>query len=410
MMTYPKTAMTPLALDLLKALASALLFSAFLYLAHWDITLAWLDSVLGILAIIAMLTQNRRVILLAGFFIGLLWFYWIGYSFKYTGVGWMTPIITVGFGFVYLLFFGVLTFTKRIWLRAILLFGLSFVEPFDFNWMQVELLFINSYFGIEKWQFALILAVLTLFLMLKKPWRYASLLLLAGALSLPTPARSLPPLKIDLVATTLPQELKWLPEMRQKIIRDNLQEIDDAIALGHDIVVLPESAFPLFLDHVKDLMLELQARSFKITIITGALFEEDGQNYNVTYQFTDGHYTIAKKMVLVPFGEYVPLPKFAKDWVNKTFFAGTSDYINATHPTDLKIKGITFRNAVCYEATCEELYKGDPDYMIAISNNAWFMPSIEPTLQRLLMRFYAKKHDTIIFHSANGAGTGIVYP
>lgn len=400
----------PYLTDTLKALALALAFSAFIYLAHWGITLAWLDTLLGIIAFIGMLTQSRRVILIAGYLIGLLWFYWIGYSFEYNGVGWMTPLVTLGFGFVYLLFFGVLTFTSQVWLRALLLFGLSFVEPFDFNWMQVELPFINSYFGIEKWQFALILVSLSLFLMIKARWRYALFLLLAGAVAMPAQERPLPPLKIELVAMTLPQELKWLPQMRQKIIDDDLAAIDGAITKGADVVVLPESAFPLYLNHAPDLTLRLLARSFDITIITGALYEEDGKNYNVTYQFSDGKQTIAKKMVLVPFGEYVPLPDFAREWVNQTFFAGSSDYINATQPTDLQIKGEDFRNAVCYEATCEELYLDDPSYMIAISNNAWFTPSIEPTLQKLLMRYYAKKHDTIIFHAANGAGTGIVRP
>ena len=400
----------PLLKDLLTAIMIAVSFSAFIYFSHWDISMPLLESLLGLVALWALLTQHRRVLLFSGYLIGLLWFYWIGYSFEYNGVGWLTPIITIFFGFVYLLFFGVLSFTQKAWIRALLLFGLTFVEPFDFNWLQPELIFINSYFGIEKWQFALILAVLALFIMLKERWRYVVLFLLAGAIAFPAPARELPTLKIDLIATDLPQEEKWLPHKRREFIQQNLDAIDKSIEEGHDIVVLPESAFPLYLNHAPDLTNQLLMRSFNITIITGALFEENKQNYNVTYQFTDGRYTIAKKMTLVPFGEYVPLPKFAQEWVNKTFFAGSSDYISATEPTDLIVGDTTFRNAVCYEATCEEIYEGDPDFMIAISNNAWFTPSIEPTLQRLLMRYYAKKHDTIIFHAANSDGTGIVRP
>ncbi len=400
----------PLLEDLLRAMIIAVSFSAFIYFAHWDMTMSGLETLLGLVALWAFLTQERRVLLFSGYLIGLLWFYWIGYSFEYNGVGWLTPIITIFFGFVYLLFFGVLSFTHNVWIRAALLFGLTYVEPFDYNWLQPELIFINSYFGIEKWQFALILATLALFITLKERWRYAALLLLAGAISFPTPVRELPPLKIDLVATDLPQEEKWLPHKRREFIRQNLDAIDKSIDEGYDIVVLPESAFPLYLNHAPDLTNQLLMRSFEISIITGALFEENGQNYNVTYQFTDGRYTIAKKMVLVPFGEYVPLPKFAQEWINQTFFAGSSDYISATEPTDLIVGDTTFRNAVCYEATCEEIYEGDPDFMIAISNNAWFTPSIEPTLQRLLMRYYAKKHDTIIFHAANSDGTGIVLP
>ena len=148
--------------------------------------------------------------------------------------------------------------------------------------------------------------------------------------------------------------------------------------------------------------------SKKIAIVTGALLYEAGNNYNVTYFFQDGKMQIAKKMVLVPFGEYIPLPKWIGHWINDIIFGGASDYLAADHPTDFVIRGIPFRNAVCYEATAEPLFAGNPRYMIASSNNAWFLPSIEPTLQRLLMTYYARRHHTVIFHSANMAGTGIV--
>ena len=124
--------------------------------------------------------------------------------------------------------------------------------------------------------------------------------------------------------------------------------------------------------------------------------------------FNNGSYEVAKKLVLVPFGEYIPLPKFAQKIINDMFFAGTSDFKTATEPTDFIIKGVKFRNAICYEATCQEIYDGDVDFVIATSNNAWFSPSIEPTLQKLLMRFYARKNGVTIYHSANYRGTGII--
>ncbi|MBD3825095.1 MAG: apolipoprotein N-acyltransferase, partial [Epsilonproteobacteria bacterium] len=119
-------------------------------------------------------------------------------------------------------------------------------------------------------------------------------------------------------------------------------------------------------------------------------------------------YTIAKKMILVPFGEYIPLPAFLRQLINDTFFAGAADFQTATSPTDFIIKGVKFRNAVCYEATCQELYEGDVKYLIATSNNAWFAPSIEPTLQNLLLRYYARKNGVTILHSANYRGSGII--
>jgi len=128
----------------------------------------------------------------------------------------------------------------------------------------------------------------------------------------------------------------------------------------------------------------------------------------VTYIFENGKFTFAKKLVLVPFGEYVPLPKFARDFINNTFFAGQADFKTAKEPTDFFIKGEKFRNAICYEATCSEIYEGEVDYVIATSNNAWFAPSIEPTLQKLLMRYYARRNGVTIYHSANYKGTAVI--
>jgi len=115
-------------------------------------------------------------------------------------------------------------------------------------------------------------------------------------------------------------------------------------------------------------------------------------------------------MILVPFGEYIPLPSFLARPINTAIFGGASDYLSASEPTDFIIKDHIFRNAVCYEATCHELFEDKPHLMIATSNNAWFAPSIQPTLQRLLMQFYATKSNTVILHSANNAGGGIIYP
>ncbi|MGB3962771.1 MAG: apolipoprotein N-acyltransferase [Sulfurimonas sp.] len=387
---------------------TALLFSAFIYLEHYGFTLKILNTLFGLAAFALMLYMPKRSLLIGGFLIGLAWFYWIGYSFKYQGVGWMTPFITFGFALVYMLFFGVLALTNKVYIRAILLFGLSFVEPFDFNWMQLELVFVESYIGVFKYQFALVLVALSLPSYMSRSWRFAPLFLLLFSLNYGYEKQKDAPLKIKLVETKILQEEKWQRENLNATIMMVYTEIRSAINQGYDLVVLPESVFPLYMNKTPLIMDVLLEFSHKITIVTGSLLYENGRNYNVSYMFQNGEYQVAKKMVLVPFGEYIPLPNFAKKIINDTFFAGASDFTGATTPTDFEIKGIKFRNAVCYEATCAELYEGEVAFMVAISNNAWFAPSIEPTLQKLLMRYYARKNGVTIYHSANSSGTGIV--
>ena len=398
----------PLLYDLLYGALTALLFSSFLYLEHFSFTIKFLNTIFAILALALFLYAPKRAILAAGFFIGLLWFYWIGYSFKYQGVGYMTPIITIGFAFVYMLFFGTLALSKKIYIRALLLFALSFFEPFDFNWMQIELLFVDSYIGVFKYQLILVLTALSLPAYMKKTFRYAPLALILLAFNFQTPAQEQSKLKIKLVSTDIKQDEKWKRSSLAPTIRLVFKEIDDAINGGYDVVLLPESIIPLYMNKSPKLIDSMLDFSKDIAIVAGSLLKENGSSYNVTYLFQDGKFEVAKKLVLVPFGEYIPLPKFAQKFINDTFFSGASDFLTATKPTDFIIKGEKFRNAICYEATCQEIYEGDVKFVLAISNNAWFAPSIEPTLQKLLMRFYARKNGTTIYHSANYKGTGVI--
>ena len=89
----------PILFDLTVGVIVSLLFSAFLYLENFGFTIKILNTIFGILSLALLLYIPKRAVLIAGFFIGLLWFYWIGYSFKYNGVGYLSPIITLIFAF-----------------------------------------------------------------------------------------------------------------------------------------------------------------------------------------------------------------------------------------------------------------------------------------------------------------------
>lgn len=397
-------------LELQTALILALCFSAFIYLFHFGFEFYLLNTLLGLYAFYLLIISNRKTLFFAGFIIGLLWFYWIGFSFRYYGLSWAVPFVALGFAFIYGFVFFLVALPSHPILRAVMLFLLSLFEPFDFNWLQPELLFVHSYFGIEKWQYGLILMALALAVTFKTKKGYLFLLLLLPALDLSAHLQKEHPLNIALIQTNLDQERKWNRFYIPQIIKENLVSIDRAIQENKDLVILPESAFPLFLNRDPALMHTLKEKSRQISIVTGSLYYENDHNFNASYFFHGGELQVAKKMILVPFGEYIPLPSFLSRPINKAIFGGTSDYMSANEPTDFQIKGFNFRNAICYEATCHELFKDKPSLMIATSNNAWFAPSIEPSIQKLLMQFYAKKSNTIILHAANSAGGGIIYP
>jgi apolipoprotein N-acyltransferase len=295
--------------NLLFGLAAALFFSAFIYLEHFGLSYKLLNTLLALAAFSLILYMPKKSILVFGFLTGLLWFYWIGYSFEYQGVGYMTPIITFGFGVIYMLFFGVLALTNQAYIRAILLFGLSFFEPFDWNWLQVELIFVDSYIGVFKYQLALVLFALSLPPYIKTTYRYAPLLIIFLALNYQMPKQNDAPLKIKLVATDIKQENKWLRESLKPTVLLGYKEIQKATYENYDVIIFPESFFPLYMNKNPKLIEQLLLLSKNITIVTGSLLLENNKHYNVTYMFQDGRYEVAKKLVLVPFGEYIPLRK-----------------------------------------------------------------------------------------------------
>ena len=398
----------PFLFELICGVITAILFSIFIYLEYLGISVKFINTIFALLALGGFLYIPKRSILMAGFLIGPLWFYWVGYSFEYNGIGWVSPIVTLIFGFIYAAFFGVMALTNKVYIRAILLFGLSFFEPMDWNWLQIELIFIESYIGVYKYQLAIVLTALALPKYINNKYKFTPLLLILLAFNISYPEQKDAPLNIKLVATDIKQSIKWKRSEQLPTVMMVYKEINDAIEKDYDIIIFPESVFPLFMNKSPKLIEQLLVFSKDITIVAGSLMREDENNYNVTYMFNAGQYEIAKKLVLVPFGEYIPLPKFAQKIINDTFFAGASDFKTATSPTDFIIKGTKFRNAICYEATCKEIYEGDVNFVIATSNNAWFSPSIEPTIQNLLMRYYARKNGVTIYHSANYKGTGIV--
>ena len=418
----------------------ALLSSGAMYLDWFGFVNPLVNTILGVLTFYLLLQADRKIWFWSGFFIGILWFWWISISFKSYGFAWATPIgilITATiYGVIFLFLASVADYASKLArlkpsvpnipssfseseasapnkmlltliVKAIALLLLSYIHPLGFDWFKPELIFTNSYISIEKWQFALVLAsiVLTLY---KKQLLY--LLLILGAYPYTSHFHKEEAVDPTIEVTNFHINVidKWKPELQQKHINSVFSSIDKAIKDKKSIVILPESIFALFLNRQPVLMEGLQQRSYKIDIVLGALYLDGKVPRNSTYIFSKGDYKVANKVVLVPFGEANPLPKFMSSWINELFFDGAPDYVADKEPTDYTLHGKTFRNAICYEACSEPLYKGKPKNMIAISNDGWVVPSIEPTQQKILLQYYSKKYGTTIYHSINMSKSYII--
>jgi apolipoprotein N-acyltransferase len=346
-----------------------------------------------------------------GFFIGIFWFYWIGLSFRYYNLSFLIPfiilIIGVFYGSVFWLMKKIELFIENIYLKKvyyvlIFTFAFDYLTPFTFDWLKPEILFVNSFFGVDKITLLIVFSAILFYEFNKK-----SLLLLFIPLFFISKLPELPKLKIYLASTNVTQNLKWQKKYIPIEIENNFKIINNAIDKKYEVVILPESAFPLFLNLHKKLMNKLKKLSKKIIIITGALHYKNKKFFNSTYIFNKGKVKILDKHLLVPFGEYIPFPVFQKE-INHLFFGDSSDYSTSKNFGEFSIKNYKFINGICYELTSENLYKLKPNYVIGMSNLAWFSPSIMPSIQQMLIKVYARKYKKIVFHSINGFKSEII--
>lgn len=381
-------------------------------MSYFNIEIRVLNTILGLLALYFLLIIPKKALLISGFMTGILWCWWMAVSLQYYDLVYLTPVILICIGTVFGIIFYFFALFDRLTFRILTIFAFTFFAPFGFNWMKFELLFIDSYIGIDKVSFLLVLVSFYFIIKLKR-FKILGIIPLLFALSFPKGQYiQNPNAKIYMPQMNVNQNLRWDKQYKATLEQQNFDEINNAINQQKDLVVLPETAFTTALNRNENLLQKLKELSFKIDIITGALYVENNQIYNASYHFTKGQIQIAKKVVLVPFGEEIPFPKFIVDFINKVFYNGAQDYSKASEPTDFVIKGEKFRNAICYEATTDKIFEnlGNTEYMVAISNNAWFTPSIEPTLQHLLLKYYSKNYDVNIYHVANGSSNRIYRP
>ncbi len=396
---------------LTKPFLAALFLSAPIYLIHFGLHSLLFNSFVIFAAFWLLLQLNPKEAFFAGFFIGVLWFYWIALSFRYYELAWMILFVMFFIALIYalLLFLGYLI-TEKLpfppFFKGLFWLTVDYIHPFGFNWFVPDMLLAHGFFNPDKLHFALLLFGAAA-LSLPKWWKTLSLVALLSIYQQPQPA-PLAPLKIKLVTTHISQDKKWKASMQEEIIKQNFAAIQKAIAQDYEVVVLPESAFPLFLNTRLELLNKLQTLSHQIAIVTGALYVDEGHYFNSTYLFYKGKVQIFNKVILVPFGEEIPLPKPIAHWINKTFFGGSSDYTPAKEAATYTIGNTKFTNAICYEATHPLIYQTHTPYIIAISNNAWFTPSIEPTLQWMLIKYYATIYHKVVYHSTNIAKTAII--
>lgn len=145
-----------------------------------------------------------------------------------------------------------------------------------------------------------------------------------------------------------------------------------------DLIVLPESALPAYWETSPTLRRDLSeiARTSKV-LFNDVVQEPDGRYYNAARLLgPDGPIGEPyRKVHLVPFGEYVPLPRLF--FFVRQISAEIGEFSAAAAPSTLGPEGERLGMGVCYEILYaslarEEVAAGGANLLVTISNDSWY--------------------------------------
>lgn len=247
---------------------------------------------------------------------------------------------------------------------------------------------------------------------------YAALLalVLAGVWRLQhTEVTNVPDLRIRLVQGNVAQHHKWDPERQYEDALRHLRLSSQPVEPGQPPithVIWSETALPYVLSEISPWRRILADHAPPGgAILTGALRVEGDERayriWNSLFAVTDkGEFAaVYDKHHLVPFGEFVPL----RQWLPlPKITAGGTDFSRGPGPQTLRVPGLPpFSPLICYEVIFPWAVlnpQDRPEWLLTITNDAWFGRSSGPYQHAAAARFRAVEQGLPLLRAAN---TGI---
>lgn len=223
------------------------------------------------------------------------------------------------------------------------------------------------------------------------------------------------------VQGNIDQSIKWSPDHRQNTI-DIYTSLSNAASESSlpDLVVWPESAIPSVYGAEKestDRINSLVAEDIGAPLLMGAVTESKGENQGyyansaVLINAAGRHTYTYSKIHLVPFGEYVPM-KSALFFIDR-MVEGIGDYRPGKTYNRGTIEGKgSFATLICYEIVFPDLvrrfYKDGGDFMVTVTNDAWFGNTAGPYQNFAMSVFRAVENRKPLIRAANTGISGFI--
>lgn len=216
---------------------------------------------------------------------------------------------------------------------------------------------------------------------------------------------------------------KWGVDWYERTEESYMSLIEKAAGDGAELVVIPETVFPIYIENDASLRKKLSdaAKKNGLTLLVGTITrDEEGKQRNIVVAVTpDGEFHMENyysKRQLVPFGEYVPwrdfftalFPPLADiSMLDNDFTPGKSSAVFDTG--EYKIG-----SAICFDSIFSSLLREsaqDGAEIIAIeTNDSWFSDSAAVWMHEAQAKLRAVETGRYVLRAANTGVSAIIMP
>jgi len=228
------------------------------------------------------------------------------------------------------------------------------------------------------------------------------------------------PLKIGLVQGNIDQSVKWEQSLQIETLQIYKKLSYTVAEEKPDLIIWPETATPFFFqdaDEYQPFVLDIPKKTDAFLLFGAPSYKiEKGKvkNYNSAYLVSPSGELVGKydKIHLVPFGEYIPMQHLL-------FFIGSlgegiGDFKPGKEIFNFSLPQGKFGVLICFEIIfpdlCRRFVKGDVNFLVTITNDAWFGRTSAPYQHFSMATFRAVENRVFVARAANTGITGFIDP